>query len=328
MDLFRKFGVGKSTFERIVTREADALVKEFKRQNGRAMKPDMIFSMATCNIICGVIFDQQLSYNDPKLLKTLESILEFFQQGGPGGSFFSSKLIVSLPFGPGKKIRNTLKELSVDWSKQIDQHAKAIQDLEPIDGKDFTEAFLLQEAVAGSDRSVFNRVSLLWNLKDLYLGGTETVSSMMQWAFLLLMTHPEVQGRCQEEMDEVVGRDKDPSMADRSQLHYVKATMEEIARIGSVTPLGGPHVAEEDIKFGEYDIPKGSLIFANLHFLHHHPKLWDDPMKFNPERFLDENGLFCKKQANIVFGVGKWVTKFLFFQSAADIHDPTQLDRR
>lgn len=304
LDLFRKFGVGKSTFENIVTKEAQTLLDEFRKTKGRPMEVSFIFSMAGCNIISGVVFGQQLSYDDPKLLQTLKTVLEFFQQGGPGGAYYSSKILASLPFGPGKKILNILKILGADWSKQIDLHEEKVLDMTSGEAENFTEAWLLKMKENGDSPS-FNRVNLLWNLKELYLGGTETISSTMQWAFLLLMTHQDVQRRCQAEMDKVIGRERDPCLADRCKLPFLNATMEEISRIGSVVPLGGPHLAEADIELGDYHIPKGSLIVANLHLLHHDPELWDDPYVFNPERFLDEDGNFSKNQANIVFGVGK-----------------------
>ena len=41
---------------------------------------------------------------------------------------------------------------------------------------------------------------------------------------------------------------------------------------------------------GGYDIPKGTTVLINYWALHHDPKQWPDPTKFDPSRYLDENG--------------------------------------
>lgn len=41
---------------------------------------------------------------------------------------------------------------------------------------------------------------------------------------------------------------------------------------------------------GGYDIPKGTTVLINYWALHHDPKQWPDPTKFDPSRYLDGNG--------------------------------------
>lgn len=61
-------------------------------------------------------------------------------------------------------------------------------------------------------------------------------------------------------------------------------------------------------EFRGYTIPKGTVILPNLWSVHRDPALWDDPDRFNPERFLDDNGKLLKKECFIPFGIG---TSFL-----------------
>lgn len=43
-----------------------------------------------------------------------------------------------------------------------------------------------------------------------------------------------------------------------------------------------------------------------LYAFHSDPRLWGDPEKFRPERFLDDNGKLClKKDITLPFGAGE-----------------------
>lgn len=45
-------------------------------------------------------------------------------------------------------------------------------------------------------------------------------------------------------------------------------------------------VAKESCHLGQVYIPKGALICADMSDLHRNPLVWNDPYRFDPERFL------------------------------------------
>lgn len=79
---------------------------------------------------------------------------------------------------------------------------------------------------------------------------------------------------------------------------YTEAVISEVQRFGSVLPLGVPHRARVNSTIGEYMIPKGSIIFANLHYIHHE-EIWGDPGNFRPERFFSDDHT-CKAHPALV----------------------------
>jgi len=70
-----------------------------------------------------------------------------------------------------------------------------------------------------------------------------------------------------------------------------------------------PHAATENTKFHGYDIPKGTIVFANLYANHHDPKVWgEDVGQFRPERFLTADGsTVVRHEALIPFSIGRRV---------------------
>ncbi|CAG7826688.1 unnamed protein product, partial [Allacma fusca] len=111
----------------------------------------------------------------------------------------------------------------------------------------------------------------------------------------------------QKEIDEVIGQSRRPSLADKPKMVYTEALTCEVLRKSSMVPLGAFHVSTEDTTFEGYDMPKGTFITANQHYIHHDPKIWGDPEIFRPERFIDSEGKIQKKECLIPFSIGKRV---------------------
>jgi len=88
---------------------------------------------------------------------------------------------------------------------------------------------------------------------------------------------------------------------------YTEAVILETLRISSILPTALPHTATEDIKFHGYDIPKGTMVLANLSANHHDPEIWgQDVEEFRPERFLSpDESTVVRHEALIPFSIGR-----------------------
>ncbi|KAG9015638.1 hypothetical protein FRB90_004645 [Tulasnella sp. 427] len=145
--------------------------------------------------------------------------------------------------------------------------------------------------------------------------GSDSSKVYLQNMILLLLTHPEVQKKAQEELDKVVGTDRLPTLDDMKDLPYIRAVQEEVNRLRPFGPLGLPHSASEDFMCNNYRIPKHSTIFINVWAIYHDENLFDEPNEFNPDRFLSnplgvKAGVDPKEVANVkdlVFGAGRRV---------------------
>lgn len=75
-----------------------------------------------------------------------------------------------------------------------------------------------------------------------------------------MATHPEIQRKAQQEIDDVVGSGRQVNLDDRESLPYVEALVRELVRWRPVLPLGVAHcITQDDIYKGHY-IPKGELL--------------------------------------------------------------------
>ncbi|XP_055524353.1 probable cytochrome P450 304a1 [Wyeomyia smithii] len=144
---------------------------------------------------------------------------------------------------------------------------------------------------------------ILWDMLLPTMSGAAIQLSMLLERMLL---KPSVRSKVQQELDDVVGRGRLPTLDDRTQLPYTEATLREALRIDTLVPSGIAHVALEDTKLRGYDIPKGTFIMLGLATIHHQTEVWGDPENFRPERFLCERGNFqISKDISIPFGGGK-----------------------
>ena len=115
---------------------------------------------------------------------------------------------------------------------------------------------------------------------------------------------------------------------------YTEAVILETLRLSSIAPVSVPHAATEDVKFHGYDIPKGTIVFANLYANHRDPEIWgEDVEEFRPERFLSpDETTVVRHEALIPFSIGRRVclgetlardTLFLFAANLAQNFEVT-----
>lgn len=120
-----------------------------------------------------------------------------------------------------------------------------------------------------------------------------------------MLRFPDVLRKAQEEIDRVVGRDRLPNEDDEQSLPYIRALQCELLRWRPVVPLVQPHLASQDDEYEGYRIPKGALVWANLAAMSRNPETYPDPDQLKPERYLNPDGTFARKEEISIFGYGK-----------------------
>ncbi|GAA1010992.1 cytochrome P450 [Acrocarpospora pleiomorpha] len=139
-------------------------------------------------------------------------------------------------------------------------------------------------------------------LITLLLAGHETTASTLGWTFYLLDRHPEVAERLHAEAVEVLG-DRPPVYEDLHRLRYTSMVIEEAMRLyPPVWILTRQALADDEV--GGYHVPAGSDVLVCPYTMHRHPEFWNEPEKFDPQRFDPGVQSGRPRYAYIPFGAG------------------------
>lgn len=119
--------------------------------------------------------------------------------------------------------------------------------------------------------------------------GTDTTSTALQWIMANLVKHQDIQVKLFDEI-KVVNTTEDGEIKeeDLHRLPYLKAVVLEGLRRHPPGHFVLPHAVKEDVHLGEYTVPKDSNVNFMVAEIGWDPKIWDDPMEFRPERFMNE----------------------------------------
>jgi len=125
---------------------------------------------------------------------------------------------------------------------------------------------------------------------NLFIAGTETTSSTIEWAMSLLLNHPAALKKAQAEINASIGTSRMVAADDVPRLNYLQCVINETLRLYPAAPLLLPHESSADCKVGGYDVPSGTMLIVNAYAIHRDPSAWEDPAAFRPERFEDGKG--------------------------------------
>ncbi|KAL8196703.1 hypothetical protein R6Q57_024580 [Mikania cordata] len=140
---------------------------------------------------------------------------------------------------------------------------------------------------------------------ELLLAGTNTTTSMVTWAMSELVRHQEIKSKIEEEMQKEINT-HEITNTQLSKLNYLQAFIKETFRLNPPVPLLLPHMAVETCEVMDYKIPKNSKIFVNVWAMGRDPEIWDEPLSFKPERFLDSKHDFKGQDFEpILFSLGR-----------------------
>ncbi|WVZ92971.1 hypothetical protein U9M48_038998 [Paspalum notatum var. saurae] len=123
-------------------------------------------------------------------------------------------------------------------------------------------------------------------LADIMFAGVDSPSNAAEWALAEMVNSPEVMAKAVVEIDGEVGRERNVQEADIPRLNYVKACIREAFRLHPVAPFNVPHVALADTTVAGHRVPKGSHVILSRTGLGRNPRVWDDPLRFNPDRHI------------------------------------------
>ncbi|CAL1375542.1 unnamed protein product [Linum trigynum] len=167
----------------------------------------------------------------------------------------------------------------------IDDRLEKLKSESYVSGNDMLDTLL----AIGDDR---NREAAMDPLRikhlflDLFVAGTDTTSSTLEWAMTELLRNRNILAKAKEELDQKIGSGNHLRESDISRLPYLQSIIKETFRLHPAIPLLLPRKAGADVEICGFVVPKGSQIMVNAWAIGRDPATWDNPNSFVPERFV------------------------------------------
>jgi cytochrome P450 len=200
--------------------------------------------------------------------------------------------------------RRGFARLLPHWAPSAAQrrYAKGVSRIDRVVGEMIEER---RDVLAASGGSVDERVDLLTmliqardesgagmsdqQLRDevvtLFVGGFDTPSLGLAWAWYLLATHPNAAVRVADEADRVLGS-RQPRAEDMAELRYTAAVVKETLRLYPPAWIIGRE-AIEDVTIGGEPVARGSLVLMSQWVAHRDERFFGGAEEFIPERWMD-----------------------------------------
>ncbi|CAG8531931.1 17311_t:CDS:2 [Funneliformis caledonium] len=142
---------------------------------------------------------------------------------------------------------------------------------------------------------------ILW---ETFVGGIDTTANMFSFVIYYLAYHPDVLKRLRVELDAFFKKmgDRRLDLESLSDLVYTDAIIKESFRMFTPAPYTARNSTAEDI-VADRVWPEGTQYIINIHGVNHNEIYWDEPEKFDPDRYLNMK----KSPPHIIFGGGRRV---------------------
>ncbi|CAN0923821.1 Desmethyl-deoxy-podophyllotoxin synthase [Linum grandiflorum] len=276
---------------------------------------EMVMNLTNA-ITCKTAFGYQCTDQDEFISLTKEAV-------SAAAGFGITDVYPSLEFLQGitgvknklLRLRNGLDRI---FDKIIKEHKEkeSVSEFEDDDEEDLMDVMLRIQG-SGGLKCPITSTNIKAVLVDLFIAGTDTSSTTVEWAMSEMMKNPEVMKKAQEEVRKA-GKEKETiNEDDIKDLSYLNSVIKETFRLHPPAPLLLPRESKRDCVVAGYEIPEKTKVIVNAWAIGRDPGTWEDPERFVPERFdgseIDFKGMHFEL---IPFGAGRRICPGIAFGMA------------
>ncbi|CAJ0575712.1 unnamed protein product, partial [Mesorhabditis spiculigera] len=307
--ILRDFGMGKNLMEEQVkvclTDLLDHIEAEHLNKETSMRWPLQIF---VSNVINKTLYNFSYSFNDcDRLLEfadNLQTLIETMKTNRATYMITNFPWMSKIPFfgwyGQGW-FMNVSKALKRIVSEDV---ANALKDYDVKDEPScFVQAFHQRTMNTPSIADQTTDVAM-----DFFIAGSETTTTTLRWGLCYLADNLDVQEKVRAEIHSVIGRERIPNFADRTQMPYTQAAIMEIQRMASILPLNLVHRTVCETSVQGLSIPENVLVWGQIDGVLYMDPNFKNPETFDPTRFLLEDGKTFNKttvERMVAFCIGK-----------------------
>ncbi|XP_028816482.1 cytochrome P450 4V7 [Denticeps clupeoides] len=300
-----------SDFLEVMNEQAEVLLEKLKNHaGGEAFDCFSLITLCALDIICETAMGRNIyaqSNSDSEYVRSVYKMSDIItrRQRMP---WFWPDWIYNL-LGEGKEHQKRLRILHSFTESVIKERAERMagvdSDSESDHGKKKRRAFLDMLLKSTDDEGNYlSHEDIREEVDTFMFEGHDTTAASMNWALYLIGSHPDVQKKLQQELQEVFGlSDRHVTTEDMKKLRYLECVIKETLRIFPSVPLFARSIGE-DCQMNGFKVPKGVNAVIIPYALHRDPRYFPDPEEFRPERFLPENSVGRHPYAYIPFSAG------------------------
>lgn len=230
----------------------------------------------TLGIVGKTLFDADVVSDAQEVGEAMTVVMDLFNTITV--PFFD--LLQKLPLPQFRRFDNAKIRLDAIIYRLIEDRRRSGQDR-----GDLLSMLLLAQDTEG-DGGQMTDEQLRDELMTIFLAGHETTANALTWTWYLLSQNPEAETKLHAEIDEVL-EGRLPVFEDVARLKYTEMVLAESMRLYPPAWAIG-RMALNDFEIGGYVVPKKSLVLMSQYVMHHDPRYFTEPSRFDPERWSPE----------------------------------------
>jgi len=230
----------------------------------------------TLSIVGKTLFDADVESDAQEVGAAMAVVMDLFETITI--PFF--ELLQKLPLPQLRRFDNAKRKLDEIIFRLIDERRKSGRDR-----GDLLSMLLLAQDTEG-DGGQMTDEQLRDEAMTIFLAGHETTANALTWTWYLLSQNPEVEAKLHKEIDEVVAA-RMPRLEDVERLRYTEMVLAESMRLYPPAWALG-RLATGDCEVAGYAVPRKSLVLMSQYVIHHDPRFFPEPLRYDPERWTAE----------------------------------------
>lgn len=258
----------RGDMEDLIRNELNEMVLAIDNSYEKPVQPGKLLAINVLNVLWNLTAGRKAS-NDAKLTCLLDLMKQRSKAFDMSGGWLNT-----MPFlrfiAPESTSYNLIKRFNVElcnfFQPIIDEH-KAEFSEDRID-EDLIFAFINEMIQNEGDLSSnFTDTQLIMVILDFFIAGAQTTINSLDFILMLLVLNKDIQKKCHEEIDAVLGNDRVPSLKDKSSLTFIEAVILETQRLYSIIPVSGLRRVLRDTELDGYILPKDTTVCFRFFYL-------------------------------------------------------------
>ncbi|TMW86937.1 hypothetical protein EJD97_020679 [Solanum chilense] len=273
------------SFASIREEEAFDLLQDVESKSGSVINLTEKIYALTNAVICRAAFGKRRKEESSYFMSLIKE-LSLMITGLDISEVFPSLKFLQVITGTKEKLLKLHKKFDKVLDKIIEEHKHKFDDEESSRKNDLVNLLLkLQES--GTLDFSFTRDNIKAVILDMFLAGTETSATVLDWAMVEMMRNPKVMEKAQTELRRILKGKNRVTEIELKEVSYLKLVIKETLRLHPPLPLLLPRECREECVIDGYDIPIKTKVIVNAWAINRDAEFWEDSESFTPERFIN-----------------------------------------